>query len=304
MGKKTLQWHPAFQAALQLELDEDRPYLSFLEEYNLSKKPLQMDTLIIKQKPDHVVAKSIGRIFRQFNVVEYKSPEDYVSINDFYKVMGYACIYQSNTKKVMEIPPEELTVSFVCSCYPAVLIKHLEEMYRIGLRMEYEGIYYVDGLMFPMQILITNRLPKEEYIWLSRLGKNLELKEDIEPLARAYKGNETDPLYQAVMDLIIRANWEKYEEVRDMCEALRELFADELAEREERGLERGLENGIERGTRLKLISIVRKKLEKGLSASEIAELLEEEEDAVHRIYSAIQEHAGCTDEEVYELCFK
>ena len=39
------------------------------------------------------------------------------------------------------------------------------------------------------------------------------------------------------MDLTFRANWEKYEEVRDMCEALGELFADELAEREKRGLE-------------------------------------------------------------------
>lgn len=52
---------------------------------------------------------------------------------------------------------------------------------------------------------------------------------------------------------------------------------------------------------LKLISIVRKKLEKGLSAIEIAELLEEEEEAVDKIYVVIQEHTGYTDEEVYEL---
>lgn len=39
-----LQWHPAFQAALQIELREDRSVLEFYEEHNLSKKPLQMDT--------------------------------------------------------------------------------------------------------------------------------------------------------------------------------------------------------------------------------------------------------------------
>ena len=30
------------------------------------------------------------------------------------------------------------------------------------------------------------------------------------------------------MDLIVRANWEQMEEGRNKCEALRELFADEL----------------------------------------------------------------------------
>lgn len=43
MEKKALQWHPAFQAALQVELEEDRRYLNFHEEYNLSKMPLQIE---------------------------------------------------------------------------------------------------------------------------------------------------------------------------------------------------------------------------------------------------------------------
>ncbi len=34
--------------------------------------------------------KSVGdRIFRTYNIIEYKSPDDYLSINDFYKVYGY-----------------------------------------------------------------------------------------------------------------------------------------------------------------------------------------------------------------------
>ena len=311
MGKKTLHWHPAFQAALQVELAEDRPYLRFVEEYNLSKKPLRMDTLVIKLEPGHVIKKSIGKVFRQHNIVEYKSPEDYISINDFYKVMGYVCIYQSDTEKVMEIPPEELTVTFVCSRYPTALIEHLKTNYGILLREEFEGIYYVDGLMFPMQVLLTDQLSKEDYIWLSRLRKDLEIKSDIEPLALAYKGKDKDPLYQAVMDLIIRANQEQYEEGKKMCEALRELFADELEEREERGMEKGLEKGIEkgiekgmeRGAIVKLISQIRKKHQKGLSASEIAEILEEDPEQVHKIYQIIQEHDKYTDEEVCQVCF-
>lgn len=40
--------------------------------------------------------------------------------------------------------------------------------------------------------------------------------------------------YQAAMDLIVRANWDRMKEEKEMCEALRELFADELQESEEK----------------------------------------------------------------------
>ena len=39
------------------------------------------------------------------------------------------------------------------------------------------------------------------------------------------------------MDLIVRANWEQMEEERNMCEALRELFADELEKSREIAME-------------------------------------------------------------------
>lgn len=39
------------------------------------------------------------------------------------------------------------------------------------------------------------------------------------------------------MDLIVRANWDRMKEEKEMCEALRELFADELQESKEQGEE-------------------------------------------------------------------
>lgn len=50
MEEGVLQWHPAFQAAMQIELQEELDYLTFYSEYNLTKKPLQIDTLIILRK--------------------------------------------------------------------------------------------------------------------------------------------------------------------------------------------------------------------------------------------------------------
>lgn len=40
MEKRILQWHPAFQAILQIEFGEEAQYLQFLKEYNLTEKPL------------------------------------------------------------------------------------------------------------------------------------------------------------------------------------------------------------------------------------------------------------------------
>lgn len=40
------QWHPAFCAATRLELILNKDELDFKEEYNLSRKPLQIDLLI------------------------------------------------------------------------------------------------------------------------------------------------------------------------------------------------------------------------------------------------------------------
>lgn len=48
--KKPLQWHPAFQAVLQIEFADEAEHLRFYKEYNLTDSPLRIDTLIIKMK--------------------------------------------------------------------------------------------------------------------------------------------------------------------------------------------------------------------------------------------------------------
>ena len=68
-------WHPAFLQAIQLELEDYLDVLTFESEYQLTTEPLKIDVLIIKKKKDVVIEKNIAQIFRQFNVVEYKSPK-------------------------------------------------------------------------------------------------------------------------------------------------------------------------------------------------------------------------------------
>ena len=287
MAKKKLQWHPAFQAALQIELEDDREFLEFHEEYNLNKKPLQMDTLIINMKSGYSIKKTIGRIFRKYNVVEYKNPWDCIDVNDFHKVIGYACLYQSNTKKVQEILPEEITITLIGNRYPRKLVKFLTSKRNVKIELAYPGIYYVSGLLFSLQIVVSRQLPPEEYVWLSRLRDNLTVEKDIGTLSRAYKGKDKDPLYSAVMEFIVRANRKEYEEGLDMCQALEELFEGKLNEREAKGEARGEAKAI--------ISRIRKKSNKHNTPLQIAEALELEESYVNYVMGMIRDNPDMDD---------
>ena len=125
--KRILQWHSAFFAGLQIELREEAQKLIFENEHMLSNKPMQIDVLIVKKNSNESIKKNIGQIFRKHNIIEYKSPDDYLSIDDFYKVYGYTCFYKSDTGKANEIKTDELTISFVCNHDPRELIKHLKQ---------------------------------------------------------------------------------------------------------------------------------------------------------------------------------
>ena len=48
--EEKIQWHPAFDAALQIELGEEAKYLTFEPEHLLSKKPMQIDVLVKNEK--------------------------------------------------------------------------------------------------------------------------------------------------------------------------------------------------------------------------------------------------------------
>ena len=91
---KATYWHPAFFADIQIELKEDADNLVFESEHQLSKKPMQIDVLIIKKEKDRPVKKNIGRIFRKHNIVEYKRPGRSLGVDDFYKVYGYTCFWR------------------------------------------------------------------------------------------------------------------------------------------------------------------------------------------------------------------
>ena len=301
--KKLLQWHPAFYAGLQIDFADEAQYLEFENEHMLGSKPMQIDVLIIKKDPAKRLKKNIGRIFCTYNIVEYKSPEDSLTIDDFYKVLGYACFYKADTKKVDEIKAGDITVSFVCSHFPEKLFRHLEKIQTYQKEQVSAGIYYIRGAMFPVQVVVTKRLPEAENLWLRNLTNDLGGDEKAWELLGVYKKHQTEKLYQSVMDVIVRANEERFQ-VSGMCEALEELMKDRIEELEEQavsrgmeqgikqgveqGIKQGMEQGISQGRQQTLLTQIRKKMEKGKSLPQIADELEETQETILPLYNQLK----------------
>ena len=181
MEKKTeeapaLQWHPAFFAGIRIEFAAEAEALLFENEHQLGTKPKEIDVLIIKKDPSTAIRKNIGRIFRTHNIVEYKSPDDCLDINAFYKVYGYACFYKSDTVKQDEIKISEITISYVCRRFPRKLLEEYGRHKENGL---YQSV---------MDIIVrANLRPFEEVKIMCKALEEL-MKDELD--ARERKGEE------------------------------------------------------------------------------------------------------------------
>ena len=231
MTNDNLQWHPAFFAGIQIEFGQEADLLVFENEHSLGTKPKQIDVLIIKKYDNTPIQKNIGRIFRKYNIIEYKSPSDYLSVDDFYLVYAYACLYKSDTNHVNEISMEDVTITFVCSHYPREMINHLKNVRKYQIEYMEKGIGYVRGDFIPIQIVLTKELTDEENLWLHNLDNNIQEREVIEKLLFEYQKHNQEKLYSSVMNIITSANVEKFREVTGMCEALERIYLEVNGER-------------------------------------------------------------------------
>ena len=205
--------------------------------------------MLVIKKPPHVKIKNeIGHLFRQHNVVEYKSPKDSLNIDDFYKTLAYAFLYKSLAKEVDGIPVSQLTLSLVRQGYPREMVKKLEAE-GMQIQRQYPGIYYVEGAPIPAQIIATNELDAENHRSLRVLTSKLSEADAREFLAEAKRyANKGDiNNINAVLKVSSDANYAVYDALmrRDvkMTDAWKLLMKDDLAEAEARGESRGVEMG-------------------------------------------------------------
>jgi len=220
-----IAWHPAFFEAIQMELEEYSHNLQFISEYQLNTEPLRIDVVIIKKTKDIPIKKSIASIFRKVNILEYKSPDDYVSVKDFYLVYAYASLYLA----LNDLDVNDLTLTFVENRYPRELVNHLTQKRNYCVEEKSPGVYIVTGDILPIQIIDNRRLSASENIWLRDLDNQLDLSEVQRITTQLLRLGKTARI-RAYFDVIIRANRENLQGVLKMNDNTGVAFVELLDE--------------------------------------------------------------------------
>jgi hypothetical protein len=268
-----IAWHPAFFEGIQLELAHYTDVLRFISEYQLTAEPLRIDVVIIRKVKDAPITKNIAAIFRSENLVEYKSPTDYLSVEDFYKVYGYGCLYASLNK----IAINELTLTFVESRHPRDLLAHLREARGYTVEEREAGIWTVTGDIIPIQVIDNRELSEDENVWLKGLDNRLELSQ-ISRIEQEAKHLNKDVHTSAYFDAIIRANMER---VAEMIETRGMASLEQVLEKsgltalwEARGEVRGEARGEARGRAEGRREVVRNLIKLGVPIEQVAQATE------------------------------
>ncbi len=218
---------------MELELRDYKQYLTYEREHNLGRMPLKIDLLIIKKRHDIVIKNDIADFFLGNNILEYKSPGDDVNAGTFYKALSYACLYKAEAGAA-DIFDADTTVSIVREEKPIKLLGQLSEKYSVTKKKA--GIYRIDGMIFPIQILVTKELAKESHVWITSLTRTLSREEARELLDNcAGLGSDEDRRNaDSVVNVASEANIELFkrmiQEGDQMCEELKELLAPEIEE--------------------------------------------------------------------------
>ena len=202
-GKKGIPWHPAFVVALKLTLIDYDDELDYKLEHPLNTEPLEIDVLVVKKHSNTVIKKQIAEIFRQENIIEYKSPQKSLSVNEFHRAFARTHLH----KAIDNVKVADLTLSFVVTTYPRVLFRHLRGTLGYTVEERHPGIYVVTGAMIPVQILISGKLSEEENTWIRNLNGNLPEK-NLDWLSRQEKkyGSRLD--LSAYQNAVLAANQE------------------------------------------------------------------------------------------------
>lgn len=281
MAKEKIKWHPAFAAAIQLEFKEYKDYLEFSIEHQLTDEPLKIDIVVIKKLEDIEISKKIGRILKKYNVFEYKSPTDYISIDDYYKVKAYAYLYKALSKGTNSIDISDLTITLTSNRYPKKLIDHLKLKHNVTINKIDSGIYYIENTDIKTQLIVTKDLSDEESAYLKLLQTEHENKSILKNWLDEYLSNIKDPLYAVIMNVLSEANpnevMEVYkvmgkaqlsnENMEFLMDMIQKLNLDKKIKEQgiEEGIERGIEKGLEIGAKNERKRIIEEKIQKALS---------------------------------------
>ena len=233
--QKQIDWHSGFAGFLEICLHDYEDVIEIEKEHHLTVEPPKIDFIVIKKDANIVIDNAFGRMFKRWNILEYKNPNDSLNIDVLWKCIGYVGLYKAYGKSVNAIPQEELTISIFRHRYPSKLMTQLKQS-GYTIESPFSGIYYIKGLVdIPVQIVVSKELDDEAFAALKVMAKQTDTTDIVEFIGQARE--LTEPRLRRAADNIFQIsasiNKKLFNELRKedtMCQALREIMAPEIEE--------------------------------------------------------------------------
>lgn len=234
LKKSRVNWHEAACCAFQIELKDYSDFLEYITEYVLGKNSYRIDLLIIKKLTNKIIPKNVALIFRTFNLLEIKGIGSSVSIDSYYKTIGYAGLLIDQTGKTNQYSSLDISLTLLSFHYPQKLMKHLKSERKLTVAKVSTGVYYINKETFNVQIIVTKELSPEDNLYLRCLTNKLRDTGLANRLATDCKLHQNQELYIRYLHQLTTANTNAKGESSMVCEGLLNMFgtsSEEIIER-------------------------------------------------------------------------
>lgn len=219
-----VNWHEAASCAIQIELRDYADILDFQPEFILGKNSYRIDLLVIKKLSNQPIPKNLAHIFETYNLFEIKGVHSSVTINSYYKTIGYTGLFIDQISNTDQYTPLDISITFLAFHYPRRLIGHLKKDRNLVVEKSSPGIYHISKETFKTQIIVISKLSPEEYLYLRCLTDKLQDISLINRLADDYAKHKDHDIYIKYLNQLTTANLKTKGESSMVCEGLFNLF--------------------------------------------------------------------------------
>ena len=232
--KSRVDWHEAATCAFQIELKDYSDILEYITEYIIGKNNYRIDLLIIKKLTNYVIPKNIALIFKTFNLLEIKGIGSSVTIDSYYKTIGYAGLLIAQTGRINQYSSLDVSLTLLSYHYPQNLMKHLRKERKLTVAKVSPGVYHINKETFITQIIVTRELPPEENLYLRCLTNSLEDAKLANRLTDDYEKHQDQDIYTRYMRQLTTANLKTKGDLPMVSEGLLDIcnmISEEIIER-------------------------------------------------------------------------
>lgn len=159
-GSVRTWWHPLLVSTLKWTLQNA---YEVRDEVSVGRMPLRIDVLLLRRlgEPPEIARRELGPLMpmlNEYTAIEFKSPSDAIEPGDLDQLLGCVHLYRSQQR-----PPLEQGVLSLVVLAPAITQALRNDANQLGFAFQERGagVWEVDGGLFPLWVVETDRLAQE-----------------------------------------------------------------------------------------------------------------------------------------------